>query len=70
MKTTYGLPMTSNQAADLANDAHAHAQKARSMAVYLDSDANSQEAAKQWHFIADSLFEAVALYDKMATRSN
>ena len=70
MQTTYGLPMTSNQASDLANDAHAQASKARSMAVYLENDKSCQEAAKQWHLIADSLFEAVSIYDKMATRSN
>jgi len=63
-------PLTSNEATDMVNTAYNEAIKARQMGVYLDANPNDQEAAKQWHLIADSLFEAVALYDKMVTRSN
>jgi hypothetical protein len=63
-------PLTSNEATDMANTTYNEAIKARQMGVYLDTQPNDQETAKQWHLIADSLFEAVALYDKMATRSN
>jgi hypothetical protein len=54
----------------MANTIYNEAIKARQMGVYLDDNPNDQEAAKQWHLIADSLFEAVALYDKMTTASN
>ena len=60
--------LTSNEASNMANTIYNEAIKARQMGVYLDDNPNDQEAAKQWHLIADSLFEAVALYDKMATR--
>jgi hypothetical protein len=63
-------PLLSNESFDLFNDTYNNAVKARQMGVYLDTQPNDQEAAKQWHLIADSLFEAVALYDKMATESN
>lgn len=59
-------PLTSNEATNMANNTYNEAVKARSMGVYLDANPNDREAAKQWHLIADSLFEAVALYDKMA----
>jgi hypothetical protein len=52
----------------MANTIYNEAIKARQMGAYLDTQPNDAQAAKQWHLIADSLFEAVALYDKMATR--
>ena len=60
---------SSNHIADQFSDTYIQARKARSLAVSLESNPNDQEASKQWHLIADSLFEAVALYDKMATLS-
>jgi hypothetical protein len=61
-------PLTSNEASDMANTTYNAAIKARQMGVYLDTQPNDKEAAKQWQLIADSLFEAVELYDKMVTR--
>ena len=61
---------SSNRIADQFNDTYIQAREARSLAVSLESNPNDQQASKQWHLIADSLFDAVALYDKMATRSN
>jgi hypothetical protein len=63
-------PLLSNESFDLFNDTYNNAVKARQMGVYLDTQPNDAEASKQWHLIADSLFEAVALCDKMATESN
>ena len=63
-------PLLSNESFDLFNDTYNNAVKARQMGVYLDTQPNDVQAAKQWHLIADSLFEAVALYDKMTTESN
>lgn len=60
---------SSNRIADQFSDTYIQAREARSLAVSLESNPNDQEASKQWHLIADSLFEAVALYDKMATLS-
>ena len=60
---------SSNHIADQFSDTYIQARAARSLAVSLESNPNDQEASKQWHLIADSLFEAVALYDKMATLS-
>jgi len=62
-------PLTSNEATDMANTIYNEAIKARQMGVYLDTQPNDAQAAKQWHLIADSLFEAVELYDEMATTS-
>ena len=58
---------SSNRIADQFNDTYAQAREARELAVSLESDPNSQVASKQWHLIADSLFEAVELFDKMTT---
>ena len=55
---------------DQFSDTFFQAREARELAVSLESNPNDQEASKQWHLIADSLFEAVELFDKMATRSN
>jgi hypothetical protein len=63
-------PLLSTESFDLFNDTYNNAVKARQMGVYLDTQPNDQKAAKKWHLIADSLFEAVALYDKMTTTSN
>ena len=60
-------PLLSNEASDLVNESYNNAVKARQMGVYLDTNPEDAKAAQQWHLIADSLFEAVALYDKMAT---
>lgn len=61
---------TSNRISDQFSDTYIQAHEARDLAVSLEDNPNDQAASKQWHLIADSLFEAVALYDKMATRSN
>ena len=61
-------PLTSNETSNMANTVYNEAIKARQMGVYLDDNPNDQEAAKKWHLIADSLFEAVALYDKMVAQ--
>ena len=61
---------SSNQIADQFSNTYTQAREARAMAVSLESNPNDHEASKQWHLIADSLFEAVELFDKMATRSN
>lgn len=61
---------SSNRIADQFNDTYIQAREARSLAVSLENNPNDQQASKQWHLIADSLFDAVTLYDKMATRSN
>lgn len=61
---------SSNHISDQFNDTYVHARGARAMAILLESNPNDAQASKQWHLIADSLFEAVAVYDKMATRSN
>ena len=61
---------SSNRISDQFNNTYTQAREARELAVSLESSPNDQEASKQWHLIADSLFEAVALYDKMTTASN
>ena len=61
---------SSNRISDQFSDIYIQAREARELAVSLESNPNDQEASKQWHLIADSLFEAVELFDKMATRSN
>lgn len=61
---------SSNRISDQFSDTYIQAREARELAVSLESNPNDQEASKQWHLIADSLFEAVELFDKMATRSN
>lgn len=61
---------SSNRISDHFSDTYTQAREARALAVSLETNPNDQEASKQWHLIADSLFEAVALYDKMTTRSN
>ena len=58
-------PLLSNEAFDLVNESYHNAIKARQMGVYLDTQPNDVKAAQQWHLIADSLFEAVARFDKM-----
>lgn len=63
-------PLLSNESFDLFNDTYNNAVKARQMAVYLDTQPNDAQAAKQWHLIADSLFEAIELFDEMVTTSN
>ena len=60
---------SSNRISDQFNTIYIQAQEARALAVFLEADPNDQEASKQWHLIADSLFEAVVLHDKMATRT-
>jgi len=59
-----------NKIADQMSDTYIQAREARAFAVSLEVSPNDQEAAKQWHLIADRLFEAVDLFDRMATRSN
>lgn len=61
---------SSNRISDQYSDTYIQAREARALAVSLEANPNDQEASKQWHLIADSLFEAVELFDKMATRSN
>ena len=61
---------SSNRIADQFSDTYIQAREARQLAVSLESNPNDQAASKQWHLIADSLFEAVELFDKMSTRSN
>jgi hypothetical protein len=61
---------TSSRISDQFSDIYTQAREARELAVSLESDPNDAEASKQWHLIADRLFEAVELFDKMATRSN
>jgi hypothetical protein len=58
-------PLLSNESFDLFNDTYNNAVKTRQMAVYLDTQPNDSKAAQQWHLIADRLFEAVELHDKM-----
>lgn len=60
---------SSNRVADQFSNTYIQAREARALAVSLESNPNDHEASKQWHLIADSLFEAVELFDKMATRS-
>jgi hypothetical protein len=60
---------SSNRISDQFSDTYIQAREARELAVSLESDPNDEQASKQWHLIADSLFEAVALYDKMMTRT-
>ncbi len=60
---------SSNRISDQFSDTYIQAREARELAVSLESDPNDAQASKQWHLIADSLFEAVAMYDKMMTRT-
>lgn len=61
---------SSNRISDQYSDTYIQAREARALAVSLEDNPNDLTASKQWHLIADSLFEAVELFDKMATRSN
>lgn len=61
---------TSNRISDQFSDTYIQARESRALAVSLEANPNDQAASKQWHLIADRLFEAVELFDKMATRSN
>ena len=61
---------SSNHISDQFNATYIQAREARDLAVSLESNPNDAQASKQWHLIADRLFEAVELFDKMATRSN
>lgn len=61
---------SSNHISDQFSNTYIQAREARALAVSLEANPNDVEASKQWHLIADSLFEAVALYDKMTSRSN
>jgi len=66
----FNIMHSSNRISDQFSDTYIQAREARALAVSLESNTNDQEASKQWHLIADSLFEAVELFDKMANRSN
>lgn len=61
---------SSNRVADQFSNTYIQAREARALAVSLEANPNDHEASKQWHLIADSLFEAVELFDKMATKTN
>lgn len=61
---------SSNRVADQFSNTYIQAREARALAVSLESNSNDHEASKQWHLIADSLFEAVELFDKMVTQGN
>lgn len=61
---------SSNHISDQFNNTYIQAREARALAVSLEVNPNDAKAAKQWHLIADSLFEAVELFDKMATEGN
>lgn len=63
-------PINSNESFSMFNDVYDKAKQARRMAEYLERFPNDGQTAQQWHLIADSLFEAVELFDKMATQSN
>ena len=56
--------------AEKFNDLYVQAKETREFAVSLENDPNNQEASKKWHFIADAMMEAVALYDSMVSTSN
>lgn len=60
----------SNRISDQYSDTYIQAREARALAVSLEDNPNDQEASKQWHLIADSLFHAVELFDKMTTQGN
>lgn len=62
--------MTSKQYTDFNNAAYTHAKEARAFAASLDNEPNDSVAARQWHLIADSLFEAVERFDAMNAISN
>ena len=51
------------------NDIYTQAQAARNHAVYCEESGHDKQATQHWHKIADSLFEAVELFDAMTTRS-
>lgn len=61
---------SSNRISDQFSDTYTQAREARALAVSLEANPNDQKASKQWHLIADSLFEAVGLFDKMSTEGN
>lgn len=61
---------SSNRIYDQFSDIYIQAREARTFAFSLEANPNDQEASKQWHLISDRLFEAVELFDKMATQSN
>ena len=60
---------SSNRISDQFNSTYIQAREARALAVSLEVNPNDTQAAKQWHLIADSLFEAVALFDHMMTKT-
>lgn len=59
-----------SQAFAMFNDTYQQAKQARGLAEYLENTPNDTPQAKKWHLIADRLFEAVELFDTMATQSN
>jgi len=60
----------SNRISDQFSNTYIQAREARELAVSLEANPNDIQASKKWHLIADSLFEAVEMYDSMITRSN
>jgi len=63
------LMHSSNRISDQFSDTYIQAREARALAVSLEANPNDVQASKQWHLIADRLFEAVELFDKMTTRT-
>lgn len=59
-----------SQAFAMFNGIYQQAKQARALAEYLENTPNDTSQAKKWHLIADRLFEAVELFDTMATQSN
>jgi hypothetical protein len=53
-----------NKTHEEMNKLHEQAREYRAFAAILESDPNAEKAAKMWHRIADSLFDAVDLFDK------
>ena len=52
------------------NDIYIQARDVRAFAVSLESDVNNKKAAQKWHLIADSLFDAVGVWDAMTQESS
>ena len=63
-------PLLNNEDPKLVHDTYNNAVKTRQMGAYLDTIPNDAKAAQQWHLIADRLFEAVELFDKLPTEGN
>lgn len=61
---------SSNRIYDQFSDIYIQARQARAFAFSLEANPNDQESSKHWHLIADRLFEAVEVFDKMASQSN